>query len=98
MSTVSISILNVDKSKYFKNIRHSDVISANIFSMPYNCPKQFLKYCLFYSLIVLMLCVVSVVIYGGVKVLDFGITRDKYGHSFNVNGTCYCISNDKTSY
>eukprot|EP01084_Bolivina_argentea_P250188 419116_1 len=98
MSIASISILNVDKSKYFKNIRHSDVTTEIIFSKPYNCPKQFGKYCLFYSLIALMLCICGVVIFSGVKILEYGIIRDEYGHSFNINGTCLCISNVKTSY
>ena len=96
--TVSFSILRFDKSKYFKNVRHSDVITEEIYTHPYNCGPRCSKYTYFYCLCIFILFFIAGVIYSGYYVLDLAIIRDHYGHSFNINGTCLCLQSSKTSY
>ena len=97
-SAVSISILKFDKSTYFKNIRHSDIITDDIFTSPYNVYYRFSRYCYFYCFLILILGILIGMFYAGNYVLNLAITRDHYGHSFNINGTCLCINSWKTSY
>ena len=96
--TVSFSILKFDKSVYFKHVRHSDVVTEDIFTKPYSCTSRAGKYCYYYCIFITIICLVAGIFYSGYYVLDLAIIRDKYGHSFNINGTCLCLQSIKTTY